>query len=228
MINDYDPEVTSNDLFDEDYEIKRRKEFSNREVGINHPDNSSFLRVTDAGEIEIFACPGVGIVINSNTRSVSIFADNIKFYSRDDDGLRWNGMSFNPASDMYNEPALIKTNSFSNNPAYHNATRFLDNLEDLEDPALNIPVTIDGKYGFAAPKNPIEDQGSSAGEIIIPKNVQDLIDSYAKTNSDIKVKILIKYIKNGYSFSEAKNKVDSEDESISDNLENFPWIRNDT
>ena len=129
---------------------------------------------------------------------------------------------------MYNEPALIKTNSFSNNPAYHNATRFLDNLEDLEDPALNIPVTIDGKYGFAAPKNPIEDQGSSAGEIIIPKNVQDLIDSYAKTNSDIKVKILIKYIKNGYSFSEAKNKVDSEDESISDNLENFPWIRNDT
>ena len=65
---------------------------------------------------------------------------------------------------------------------------------------MNIPVTIDGKYGFAAPKNPIEDQGSSAGEIIIPKNVQDLIDSYAKTNSDIKVKILIKYIKNRGSY----------------------------
>ena len=228
MINDYDPEVTSNDLFDESYEIKRRKEFSNREVGINHPDNNSFLRVTDAGEIEIFACPGVGIVINSNTRSVSIFADNIKFYSRDDDGLRWNGMSFNPASDMYNEPALIKTNSFSNNPAYHNATHFLDNLENLEDPGLNIPTTIDGKYGFSAPKNPVEDNGSSAGEIIIPKNTQDLIDSYAKTNSDSKVQSLIRYIKGGYSFSEAKSKIDSEDGSISDNLENFPWIRNDT
>jgi hypothetical protein len=228
MIDDYDANVSSNDLFDESYEIKKRTEFSNREVGINHPDNSSFLRVTDAGEIEIFACPGVGIVINSNTRSVSIFADNIKFYSRDDDGLRWNGMSFNPASDMYNEPALIKTNSFSNNPAYHNATHFLDNLENLEDPALNIPITIDGKYGFSAPKNPIQDQGSSAGEIIIPKNTQNLIDSYAKTNTDIKVQALIKLIKGGYSFSEAKNKVDSEDGSTSDNLENFPWIRNDT
>lgn len=228
MIEDYDEQVSSNDLFDESYEIKRRKEFSNREVGINHPDNSSFLRVTDAGEIEIFACPGVGIVINSNTRSVSIFADSIKFYSRDDDGLRWNGMSFNPASDMYNEPALIKTNSFSNNPAYHNATRFLDNLENLEDPALNIPVTIDGKYGFSAPKSPIEDRSSSAGEIIIPKNTQNLIDSYAKTNADSKVQILIKLIKGGYSFNDAKNKVDSEDESTSDNLENFPWIRNDT
>jgi hypothetical protein len=146
MINDYEESSnSSNDLFDESYEIKRRKEFSNREVGLNHPDNKSFLRISDSGEIEIFACPGVGIVINSNTRSVSIFADNIKFYSRDDDGLRWNSMSFNPASDMYNEPALIKTNSFSNNPAYHNATHFLDNLENLEDPGLNVPVTIDGK-----------------------------------------------------------------------------------
>ena len=56
-------------------EMDIRKTFSQREVGFNHPDNSSFIRLTDAGDIEIFATPGVGIVINGTTKTISFFAD---------------------------------------------------------------------------------------------------------------------------------------------------------
>jgi len=219
------PEI--NDVFDEAYEINRRKKFSNREVGLNHPDNSSFIRVADSGEIEIFACPGVGIVINPNTRSVSIFADSIKMYSREDDGLRWNSMSFNPAADMYNEPALIKTGQFANNPAYYNTVRYLNDLEDLKDPQLNIPVTIEGRYGLGAPQDKIDQSIGESGDKIIPGNVQTLIDSFAKTNADSDVQKLITLIKSGYSFSQAVDKVKNKDYNLPENLENFPWIKND-
>ena len=58
-------------------EINKRKTFSQREVGLNHPDNPGFIRLTDSGDIEIFAAPGVGLVINGTTKTVSIFAENI-------------------------------------------------------------------------------------------------------------------------------------------------------
>jgi hypothetical protein len=216
-----------NDLFDESYEIKRRKEFSNREVGLTHPDNSSFLRIADGGAIEIFACPGVGIVINPGTRSISFFADTVKFYCKDDDGLRWNSMSFNPASDMYNEPALIKTNGFANNPAYHNAVRYLNNLEDLEQSGADIPVTIGGEYGFAPAVQPVEEPSDRSGENFFSPEVQLLIDGFASTNSDTKVQKLIGFIQSGYSFSQSLEKVNQLDYNDSENLENFPWIDND-
>jgi hypothetical protein len=76
-------------------------------------------------------------------------------------------------------------------------------------------------------ENPIKDQIIKTGEIIIPKKTQELIDAYAKTNTDSNVQTLINYIKTGYSFSQAKTKVDSQNASTSENLENFPWIRND-
>lgn len=217
----------NNGLFDEAYEINRRKKFSNREVGLNHPDNSSFVRVADSGEIEIFGCPGVGIVINPNTRSVSIFADSIKFYSREDDGLRWNSMSFNPASDMYNEPALVKTGQFANNPAYYNTIRYLTDLENLEDSQPNIPVTIEGRYGLGASQDAVQNSIGQPGDKVISENVQKLIDSFAKTNSDRDVEKLISYLKSGYSFSQAVDKINNKDNNLPENLENFPWIEND-
>jgi hypothetical protein len=39
--------------------LKSRKEFSDREVGLTHPDMSSFIRLNDNGDIEIFAAPGI-------------------------------------------------------------------------------------------------------------------------------------------------------------------------
>lgn len=219
------PEV--NDLFDESYEISRRKSFSNREVGLTHPDNSSFIRVADSGEIEIFACPGVGIVINPNTRSIAMFADSIKFYCKEDDGLRWNGMSFNPAADMYNEPALIKTNNFANNPAYYNTVHYLNDLENLDDLDPNIPITIDGRYGLGSSQPQVKESLGESGNIIIPGNIQKLIDSYSKNNSNENVQKLISLIQNGYSYSEAVSKVEDQDLNKPENMENFPWIKND-
>ena len=36
-------QANPNKGFDEISEIKKRKQFSSREVGINHPDNSAFM-----------------------------------------------------------------------------------------------------------------------------------------------------------------------------------------
>jgi len=228
MIYDPEAEITQmNDLFDESYEIKRRNEFSNREVGLTHPDNQSFIRMADGGAVEIFACPGVGIVINPGTRSVSIFADSIKFYSKEDDGLRWNSMSFNPASDMYNEPALIKTNSFANNPAYHNAVQYLNNLDDLDQPGANIPITIGGEYGFSPAVQPVEEPSDRSEENYFSPELQLLIEGFAKNNSDNRVKKLVDFIRSGYSFNQSLEKLNQLDYNDTENLENFPWIDND-
>lgn len=227
MISEYDSESFGlNDLFDENYEIKRRKQFSHREVGLTHPDTASFIRIADGGAIEIFACPGVGIVINPGTRSISLFADNIKFYCKDNDGLRWNSMSFNPASDMYNEPALIKTNDFENNPAFYNAVRYLNNLEEMDQSGPNIPVTIDGEYGFSRPSNPSGSYPDRSDENYFSPELNFLIQSYAKNNSDFKVQKLIEFLKNGYSFNDSIEKLNNLDYNNSENLENFPWINN--
>ena len=77
-----------------EYELTKRKQFSEREVGFNHPDNESFLRLNDHGDIEIFAAPGVGIVISGKSKSISFFGDSIRMYCKED-GLRWNSYNFN-------------------------------------------------------------------------------------------------------------------------------------
>ena len=65
--------------FNEITELKKRKEFSTREVGINHPDNKAFIRINDSGEIEIFAAPGIGIVISPSTRAISFLLTVLYF-----------------------------------------------------------------------------------------------------------------------------------------------------
>jgi hypothetical protein len=210
--------------FNEVYEIKKRKEFSAREVGITHPDNSAFFRISDSGEIEIFAAPGIGMVINPKTRSVSIFADSIKFFCRDDDGLRWNSMSFNPAADVYNEPALVKTNEFLNNPAYFRTNHYLNNLDNLEDSESSDPVTIIGNYGLRgdALKIPVQEDADS----ILGFEQERLIQEFSKAHTEQQTLKLRELMEAGYSYSEALKKLDNPS-SDSSNLENFPWLTND-
>jgi hypothetical protein len=136
-------------------------------------------------------------------------------------------MSFNPASDMYNEPALVKTNPFSNNPAYHNSVNYLNNLEELDQSEADIPVTIGGEYGFRTQVEPIDEPSDRSGETYFSPEIKTLIDGFAKTNSDTKVQKLISFIKSGYSFSESLEKINNLDYNDSENLENFPWIDND-
>lgn len=83
-------------------------QFSAREVGITHPDNSSFFRIRDSGDIEIMAVDGLGIVFNVARRNITLVADEIKFLTKEDAGLRWNKFAFNPHADNYSQPALVQ------------------------------------------------------------------------------------------------------------------------
>lgn len=213
--------------FDEVLELKKRKEFSNREVGLTHPDNSAFMRVADSGEIEIFAAPGIGVVINPHTRSISFFADSIKFYSREDDGLRWNGLSFNPAADSYTEPTFVKTNNFSNNPAYHRTSYYLNNLDNLDNLESPDPITIIGEYGLSNDQIPNSNLSSDENLLNIKPEEFLLLKEYSKNHSDSEVSLVQELLQGGYSFSEAIKKMESTISDKSENLENFPWITND-
>ncbi len=82
--------------------------FKGREVGVTHPDNPSFIRVRDNGDIEIVAAEGLGMVFSVARRNVTIFADEVKFLTKESAGLRWNKTAFNPNATNYSEPTLTK------------------------------------------------------------------------------------------------------------------------
>ena len=128
-------------------ELNRRKNFSQREVGLTHPDNPSFMRLTDSGDIEIFSAPGVGIVINGSTKTISLFADNIKFFTKED-GLKWNSMEFNHSATLFSEPALVSANDKSYNPAFLNMDHYIKNLDLIDKEDSQQAVTINGTYGY--------------------------------------------------------------------------------
>jgi hypothetical protein len=213
--------------FSEITELKKRKEFSTREVGINHPDNKGFIRISDSGEIEIFAAPGIGIVISPSTRAISFFADSIKFYTKEDDGLRWNNSSFNPASDVYNEPSLIKTSDFHKNPAFYKIGYYLNNLDQLDEIESVSPITIGGDYGLGLIPGQEGDFITPAVEPQLSESDQSLLENYMKTHSDTEIRMLKYLLINGYSFSEASKKVENNDYQVGNNMEDFPWIEND-
>ena len=162
-------------------EINRIKTFSQREVGLTHPDNSSFIRLTDAGDIEIFSAPGVGIVINGSTRTISLFADNIKFHTKED-GLSWNSMEFNHSATLFSEPAFVKADQKSYNPAYLNMDYYLNNLDIIEKEDSQQSVTINGSYSYAPNTNteivPSDSLGDSELDGYFTKQQVALLQSY--------------------------------------------------
>jgi hypothetical protein len=205
----------------ESTEISRRKSFSPREVGLTHPDNSSFIRLTDAGDIEIFAAPGVGIVINGSTRTISFFAENVKFHTNED-GLKWNSMEFNHSATTFAEPALVNADSKSYNPAYLNVDYFINNLDQLEEEQTQQGVTINGSYNYSSTTNTSVVNESFAGQDNVFQNFTnqeaDLIktfwnDNSQKFNATIKdglgglVNLILSYKSQGYSLDQAQAKI---------------------
>ena len=225
MINNPEEQSQKTGIFNEGAEFKRRKEFSHREVGITHPDNNGFFRISDSGEIEIFAAPGVGLIINPNTRSVSIYADSIKFFCREDDGLRWNDKSFNPASDVYSEPTLLKTNQFLNNPAYYRSNYYLNNLDQFTQTQEQNPITITGTYGLGLNLESQEPIKPDPANLTFEK--KNLIDAYAKTHSESEVALLTEYLSLGYSYEDAVEKIKNGDSIQSESTQNFSWMKDD-
>jgi hypothetical protein len=212
---------TAGGTVSENSEMERRKTFSQREVGLTHPDNSSFIRLSDAGDIEIFAAPGVGIVISASSRSISLFAESIKFFTNED-GLKWNSMEFNHSATSFAEPALVNADSKSYNPAYMNVDFFIENLQKLEEEQTQQTVTINGSYDYSLTNDKTVVKESFANEDIIFQNYtnQEIdsiktfwTDNNSRFNTLFKnglralVDLISSYKSQGYTLDQAKNKI---------------------
>jgi len=193
LVNSVDPDV----------ELKKRKEFSDREVGLTHPDLTSFIRLNDQGDIEIFAAPGIGIVISSRSKSISIFGDSIRFFTKED-GLRWNSYNFNYAASNYIEPTLVKISPKTIHSANNKVSYYLDLFKIYEDKEEQKTITISGEYGF----NQSEDIPSQV--LLTDENVSGLtieqiglIEAYSTDYPKEHIDLIIKFLKEGLSFNQA-------------------------
>jgi len=209
-------------------EINRRRTFSSREVGITHPDNPSFLRVTDSGDIEIFAAPGVGIVISASTRTVSIFADNIKFNSKED-GLKWNSKEFNSSATVFTEPAFIAPNSRDFNPGFKNADYYINNIDQLSQEEDQPTVTISGDYDYlpdtdtSVVKESLLTKNQSVNPTSFTQSELNSIDSFWSQNTKVvkmfnKNEELMQFFTNyrlqGYTIEQTKSRIIEDVENV--------------
>lgn len=197
-----------NNSFKPENEIGRRNEFSKREVGLNHPDTNSFLRLTDEGDIEIFAAPGIGIIISAVGRSISLFADNIRIFSKED-GLKWNNYHFNFSATDYSEPTLLKIDYQSIHSPQNNAEHYLARLTEISQKQSSKPITISGDFGFSA-QNPQQNSGQKSLFGLPTDGLSEdqitFVDSILKEYSQEYATTIINLLKAGYTFSQAQEK----------------------
>jgi hypothetical protein len=187
-------------------EIRRRDEFSDREVGLSHPDLSSFIRLNDSGDIEIFAGPEVGIIISAKSNTISLFADTVKINTKED-GLKWNTYNFNYSANTYREPTLVKINKKRVHSAINNVTYYLDNIGEADKEETQNVVTINNNYGFSS---------NSELDNIPEQNLQPIVDYSGLTEDQIgllqiyvndfsndHIRRVIDLVKSGYSVEES-------------------------
>jgi hypothetical protein len=188
-------------------ETTKRRQYSDREVGITHPDLSSFIRLNDQGDIEIFAAPGVGIVISSRSKSISLFADDVKLFTKDD-GLKWNTYMFNHSASTYIEPTLVKVSPKSIHSAVNGIHHFLQRLDEIEIEESELPVTINPDYGFGEKPQEIPSQKYTSEESYEGLSLEQiaLIEAYSTDYPQKHIKYIIKLLKEGYDFQQAHQK----------------------
>lgn len=80
--------------------------YGDREVGITHPDISSFIRLRDNGDVEISAGQGLQIILHRQRGTITFEADQIMFRTREQGALHWNGLTFNEKATNYTEPVF--------------------------------------------------------------------------------------------------------------------------
>lgn len=191
-------------------ELNRRNQFSQREVGLNHPDNNSFLRLNDEGDIEIFAAPGVGIIISASSKTISFFAEKVRFFCAED-GLRWNEFNFNYSSSDYSQPTLVKIDPKVIHSAQNEAYHYLGKLKDIEQKQTQFPITMDNEYGFGYQKTETGQNldTSISTEGLTPDQI-NFLNNVLKDYSNEYIEYAVSLMKSGYSNQQAKEKADQE------------------
>lgn len=185
-------------------EVKKRKEFSEREVGLTHPDLSSFIRLNDDGDIEIFAAPGVGIIISAKAKSISFFADYVKVHSKED-GFRWNNYSFNYSASSYVEPTLVKINQKFVHSSQNGANYYLQAINKMEEEQRQTPITILGDYGFSSELEEVPSQNNLPDYDTTGLNEEDieLLEIYKAEYTANHISNIVKLLKLGMTFEQA-------------------------
>jgi len=87
--------------------ISQQDRYGMSDTGVTNPHTDAYIKLSVNGEVEIYAGNGTGIILNPDSRSITLMGDSIKFITNDEDGMRWNGMSFNSQATEYSEPALL-------------------------------------------------------------------------------------------------------------------------
>lgn len=105
--------------------IQRQSKFSDREVGLNHPDVPAFFKITDNGDIHIMVNQATGIIISAATSSITLVANVVKLLTNEDEGFKWNQKAFNPHATTYNQPALVPLKKFVGSGIYDNVADYL-------------------------------------------------------------------------------------------------------
>lgn len=116
-----------------DQDVQRDDKYGAREVGLTHPDVPGFVRLRDNGDIEIVAGEGVSILMNARNRSITFVAENIKFLTKTEDGLRWNKMAFNEAASSADEPTFVEADDIDAMSSLYFGADYYYELDGEED-----------------------------------------------------------------------------------------------
>ncbi|MCW4012303.1 MAG: hypothetical protein NWF07_04840 [Candidatus Bathyarchaeota archaeon] len=82
---------------------RKKSAYSTNEIGLIHPENGSYMKVADDGDIDIFASEILGIKMDAQTESLRVSAAHASIIAKDlsimtnPAGLSWNGYYLNPA-----------------------------------------------------------------------------------------------------------------------------------
>jgi hypothetical protein len=128
--------------FDSEEEFQEQTKIIGGNLGIKSPTSDSVIRISESGQIDLFALSNLGIRIDPKSKSIMFHADKIHFYTNDTNvytvnpmGFRWNTMSFNPAglvpsTDVTPTPMLL--------PPVDMPNRLIDALKDIMKDLTNI------------------------------------------------------------------------------------------
>lgn len=106
--------------------VKRNQDtFSNREVGVTHPDLPSYMKLSDNGDVEVFAKEGLGFILHKDNNSITFVADSVRFITNEREGLRWNKLCFNPRATQFSEPAFVPWDESNGESIYNGVEDFL-------------------------------------------------------------------------------------------------------